>query len=91
VTTNDAIVGIIADTSAPHQRLGLEGLVTFSKDSHAYDAEQYQLTVPAPKGEKVDISVFDTVVVDISLEKDKQTQRSKVKMTMVSPANSEDL
>jgi exosome complex exonuclease DIS3/RRP44 len=91
VTINAAIVGIIADTSVPYQRLGLEGLVTFSKDSHAYDAEQYQLTVPTPKGEKVDISVFDTVVVDISLEKDKQTQRSKVKMTMVSPANSEDL
>jgi len=72
-------------------RLGLEGLITFSKDSHDHDAEQYRLAVPNPEGEKVDISVFDTVVVDISLEKDKQTQRSKVKMTLVSPANSEQL
>jgi hypothetical protein len=70
-------------------RLGLEGLITFSKDSHEYDAEQYQLAVPNSEGNKVDISVFDTVVVDISLEKDKQTQRSKVKMALVSPADSE--
>jgi exosome complex exonuclease DIS3/RRP44 len=72
-------------------RLGLEGLITFSKDSHEYDAEQYQLAVPNSEGNKVDISVFDTVVVDISLEKDKQTQRSKVKMALVSPADSEQL
>lgn len=71
--------------------LGLEGLITFSKDSHEYDAEQYQLAVPNSEGNKVDISVFDTVVVDISLEKDKQTQRSKVKMALVSPADSEQL
>lgn len=68
--------------------LGLEGLITFSKDTHDYDAENYQLSIPNAKGTKVVVSVFDSVVVDISLEKDKQTQRSKVKMTLVSPADS---
>ncbi len=72
-------------------RLGIEGLVTFAKDTHDFDAENYTMKVPGPNGKSVSISVFDKITVDVSIEKDKNTQRGKVKMTMVSPANSDDL
>jgi exosome complex exonuclease DIS3/RRP44 len=49
------------------------------------------MKVPGLDGKSVSISVFDKVTVDVSIEKDKNTQRGKVKMTMVSPANSNDL
>ncbi len=73
------------------RRLGIEGLVTFSKDEHEFDIEDYTLHVPGPGGRRVAISVFDKIVVDVSIEKDKNTQRGKVKMAMRQPANSDDL
>lgn len=71
-------------------RLGLEGLVTFQKESHTYDAENYTISVPSPSGEIV-IAVFDKIMVDISIEKDENTQRGKVKMIMVKPVDSDTL
>lgn len=64
-------------------RLGIEGLVQYKQDG-SYDAENYVLTLPetagAHKGKKV--AIFDKVVVAISVEKDKNTQRGKVKMEL---------
>ncbi|OXG95921.1 exosome complex exonuclease DIS3/RRP44 [Cryptococcus neoformans A2-102-5] len=71
-------------------KLGLEGLVTFQKESHTYDAENYTIYVPSPSGEIV-IAVFDKIMVDISIEKDENTQRGKVKMIMVKPVDSDTL
>lgn len=61
----------------------------FKRDTQ-FDAEQYTITVPSGD-EKVTISVFDKVVVDIEVEKDKNTQRGRVKMTLVSPVDSRAL
>jgi len=72
-------------------KLGIEGLVTFAQDTHEFDAENYTIKVPGPNGKEVSISVFDKITVDVSIEKDKNTQRGKVKMTMVRPVSSEDL
>ncbi|KZP33106.1 RNB-domain-containing protein [Athelia psychrophila] len=74
-------------------KLGIEGLVMFKRDTQ-FDAENYTITVPSssPNGpEDVTISVFDKVVVDIEVEKDKNTQRGRVKMTLVSPVDSRAL
>ena len=62
-------------------RLGLEGLITFTKDTHAFD----------PGGGEAMIGVFDKIVVEVSIEKDRNTQRGKVKMIMVEPVSSEGL
>lgn len=70
-------------------RLGIEGLVMFKRDTK-FDAENYTITVPGPLGETV-VAVFDKVVVNIEVEKDKNTQRGKVKMTLVSPVDSSGL
>ncbi len=72
-------------------RLGLEGLITFTKDTHEFDAENYRMSIPGKNGKPVIISVFDKIVVDVSIEQDKNTQRGKVKMTMVQPVSSVDL
>jgi exosome complex exonuclease DIS3/RRP44 len=75
------------------RRLGLEGLVKFKRDTQ-FDAENYTITVPfsSTTGLKdVTISVFDKVVVDIEVEKDKNTQRGRVKMTLVNPVDSRAL
>ncbi|WWD22110.1 hypothetical protein CI109_106599 [Kwoniella shandongensis] len=72
-------------------KLGLEGLITFNKETHHYDAENYTINVPKADGSEVSISVFDKITVDISIEKDQNTQRGKVKMVMVSPVSSEGL
>ncbi|EGN94814.1 hypothetical protein SERLA73DRAFT_171208 [Serpula lacrymans var. lacrymans S7.3] len=72
-------------------KLGIEGLVMFKRDTQ-FDAENYTITVPSTTGGKdVTISVFDKVTVDIEVEKDKNTQRGRVKMTLVSPINSQML
>ena len=73
-------------------RLGVEGLVMFKRDTQ-FDAENYTIVVPsATTGSKdVTISVFDKVVVDIEVEKDKNTQRGRVKMTLISPVDSRAL
>ncbi|KZV86575.1 RNB-domain-containing protein, partial [Exidia glandulosa HHB12029] len=68
-------------------KFGLEGLVTFKKDIK-FDAENFTITVPGPKGKEVTIGVFDKVTVNITVEKDKNTQRGKVKMHLVKPVQS---
>ena len=55
------------------------------KGEPKYDAENYTLTIPSPENKEVTIAVFDRVTVRIELEKDKNTQRGKVKMTLVDP------
>jgi exosome complex exonuclease DIS3/RRP44 len=65
----------------------------FKRDTQ-FDAENYTIAVPSSSttGPKdVTISVFDKVVVDIEVEKDKNTQRGRVKMTLVSPVDSRAL
>ena len=71
-------------THAP-SRLGLEGLATFKQDVD-FDAENYAVTING-----VRISVFDRVSVVIEVEKDKNTQRGKVKMTLAEPVSSAGL
>jgi len=73
-------------------KLGIEGLVMF-KGEIQFDAENYTITVTpsVPGGGKVTLSVFDKVVVNIEVEKDKNTQRGKVKMTLVEPIDSRAL
>ncbi|KAF8188678.1 hypothetical protein BJ912DRAFT_968181 [Pholiota molesta] len=66
-------------------KLGIEGLVMFKKDM-TFDAENYTITV----GETT-IAVFDKVTVRIEVEKDRNTQRGKVKMTLVHPIDSAGL
>lgn len=64
-------------------RLGLEGLVMFKGETQ-FDPENYQISVPSVQGDTT-IAVFDKVKVQIEVEKDKNTQRGKVKMTLVEP------
>ena len=73
-------------------RLGIEGLVMFKRDTQ-FDAENYTITVPSSKkmDEMKRIGVFDKVKVCIEVEKDKNTQRGKVKMTLIHPVDSRDL
>ncbi len=71
-------------------RLGIEGLVIFKRETK-FDAENYSLTIPTSEGRDVAISVFDKVVVNITVEKDKNTQRGVVKMNLVSQINSTGL
>jgi len=61
----------------------------FKRELH-FDAENYTITVPAG-GTDVTISVFDKVVVNIEVEKDKNTQRGRVKMSLVHPVDSRAL
>jgi exosome complex exonuclease DIS3/RRP44 len=73
-------------------RLGLEGLITFKKETHTFDPEDYSLTIPRPDGKgTVKVSVFDAITVEVSIEKDPNTQRGKVKMVMLNPISSEGL
>ncbi|CED85602.1 Exosomal 3'-5' exoribonuclease complex, subunit Rrp44/Dis3 [Phaffia rhodozyma] len=89
-------------------KLGLEGLVTFKKETHTFESEEYSITLPASskstqtvdgapikkslvKKEDVKLRVFDKVAVNITVEKDKNTQRGKVQMSLVWPVDSKDL
>ena len=74
------------------KRLGLEGLVTFKRDVQ-FDADNYTVVVPPSAGgaAPVAISVFDKVKVRIEVEKDKNTQRGRVKMALLSPVDSRGL
>lgn len=80
-------------------RLGIEGLVTFKKDQHSFDPENYCITLPEggltedgqPQGNMVKLAVFDKVTVSIRVEKDINTQRGKVRMELVSPVQSSGL
>lgn len=73
-------------------RLGIEGLVTFKRETR-FDADNYTLTITSagPGGEDVEIAVFDKVTVNIEVEKDKNTQRGKVKMSLVKPIDSSNM
>lgn len=66
-------------------------MITFSKDTHEFDPDNYVISLPrpGPEGGRVEIGVFDRVTVDIAIEKDENTLRGKVKMTLVSPVSSE--
>ncbi|KAJ7480098.1 hypothetical protein B0H11DRAFT_2158020 [Mycena galericulata] len=77
-------------------KLGIEGLVMFKRDLTEFDADNYTVTIPGsstavPGDDDVTISVFDKVVVNIEVEKDKNTQKGKVKMTLVHPIDSRAL
>lgn len=74
-------------------RLGLEGLITFTKQSHTFDPENYTISIPLPSSSNgtVSVSVFDKIQVEVGIEKDKNTQRGKVRMVMVGPVSSEGL
>ncbi|KAH9834605.1 RNB-domain-containing protein [Rhodofomes roseus] len=73
-------------------KLGIEGLVTFKRETQ-FDPDAYTMTVPAASPEAVGttIAVFDKVTVEIEVEKDKNTQRGRVKMTLRSPVDSSTL
>jgi exosome complex exonuclease DIS3/RRP44 len=73
-------------------KLGIEGLVTFKHETR-FDADNYTFTIPCSGsgGEDVEIAVFDKVIVSIEVEKDKNTQRGKVKMSLVKPIDSSDM
>ncbi|KAI0287919.1 RNB-domain-containing protein [Russula brevipes] len=73
-------------------KLGIEGLVTFKRETR-FDADNYTFTIPSsgPGGKDVEIAVFDSVTVSIEVEKDKNTQRGKVKMSLVKPIDSCDM
>ena len=72
-------------------RLGIEGLVMFKRDTQ-FDAENYTITVPSTSSlTMTKISVFDKVKVRIEVEKDKNTQRGRVKMTLIHPVDSRNL
>ncbi|GLB43614.1 putative RNR ribonuclease family protein [Lyophyllum shimeji] len=71
-------------------KLGIEGIVMFKREIQ-FDADNYVITVPAsPTSDagEVKIGVFDKVTVNIEVEKDKNTQRGRVKMTLVHPVDS---
>ncbi|KAI0683293.1 RNB-domain-containing protein [Cytidiella melzeri] len=94
VVTEDAFVirafrnglGVFVST------LGIEGLVTFKREIQ-FDAENYSIRIPAGTGEEdvTTVAVFDKVTVQIEVEKDKNTQRGKVKMTLVKPVDARSL
>jgi len=67
--------------------LGIEGLVTFKRDIQ-FSPRDYTITVPSIGASDITISVFDRVTVHIEVEKDKNTQRSWVKMALIHPVDS---
>ena len=73
-------------------RLGIEGLVMFKRDTQ-FDTENYTITVPSSSSSSsmTRIAVFDKVKVRIEVEKDKNTQRGRVKMTLIHPVDSRSL
>ncbi|KAK0549055.1 exosome catalytic subunit dis3 [Tilletia horrida] len=66
-------------------KYGLEGLITFKQECQL-DSESYQVTLPAAAtgtAANVTLGVFDKCLVDIGVEKDKNTLRGKTKMALV--------
>lgn len=68
----------------------------FKKDVQ-FDADNYTVTLPSSTfssssalgmKETKTVAVFDKVVVRIEVEKDRNTQRGKVKMTLAEPVDS---
>lgn len=65
--------------------------MTFRRET-SFDAENYQISVPAAAtAATTTIAVFDKVKVQIAVEKDKNTQRGKVKMALVGPVDLREL
>lgn len=65
----------------------------FKRDTQ-FDPDNYTITVPLSTPgqlQVITIAVFDKVVVNIEVEKDKNTQRGRVKMTLVHPVDSRSL
>lgn len=60
------------------------------KQDMEFDSDAYTVTLPAPQG-PVSVAVFDKVRVNITVETDKNTQRGKVHMTLMSPVDSRNL
>jgi len=57
-----------------------------------FDQDAYTVTVPGGNEKKeTQIAVFDKVSVRITVEKDQNTQRGKVKMALVEPVRSGDV
>jgi exosome complex exonuclease DIS3/RRP44 len=52
-----------------------------------FDAENYAVTLAGPAG-AVTVSVFDKVAVHVEVEKDRNTQRGRVKMSLAAPVDS---
>lgn len=71
-------------------RLGIEGLVTFKRDVQ-FDPDKYTITFPGLGEKAVTIKIFDKVTVAMTVEKDKNTQRGKVKMSLIKPVDSNSL
>lgn len=67
-------------------------MVTFKREIK-FNADKYTLTIASsgPGGEDVEIAVFDKVTVKIEVEKDKNTQRGKVKMCLLKPIDSREM
>ena len=63
------------------------------KRATQFDAENYTITVPSLSStdEMKTIAVFDKVKVRIEVEKDKNTQLGRVKMTLIDPVDSRNL
>ncbi|KAE8259323.1 hypothetical protein A4X13_0g1109 [Tilletia indica] len=64
---------------------GLEGLITFQQECQL-DADNYQVTLPSSAtgtSKDITLGVFDKCIVDIGVEKDKNTLRGKTKMALV--------
>ena len=63
----------------------------FKRDNR-YNAETYEIEIPKdkanPSGPQTKIGVFDKVTVEITVEKDKYSQRGRVRMFMVQPVDS---
>ena len=55
-----------------------------------FDPENYTISLPSSGtgGKDVQISVFDSVTVKITVEKDRNTQRGAVKMALLEPIDS---
>ena len=75
-------------TDALITRLGIEGLVLFKRETK-FDPENYCISIPGET--ETSIAVFDKVTVNITVEKDKNTQRGSVKMTLIHPIDSRAL
>lgn len=60
------------------------------KQDMEFDSDAYTVTLPASQG-PVSVAVFDKVRVNITVETDKNTQRGKVHMTLMSPVDSRNL
>ncbi|CAD6889893.1 unnamed protein product [Tilletia controversa] len=66
-------------------KYGLEGLITFQQECQL-DADNYQVTLPSSAtgtANDITLGVFDKCVVDVGVEKDKNTLRGKTKMALV--------